>query len=170
MRQRMERLVILPFSAGCISEASVAVGVPQQKRSKLLDTNSPHDAAIRSKGVEDSDNLSGESEKNSLRLLDVVPKPNLSFNKLFKGFKNFSQLFGEKEEELEEVEMDMEIGCPTDVQHVTHIGWDGVTSCTAADPMRGWDALIPPELLSLAASQSLQPKHETSSPIMPSIA
>jgi hypothetical protein len=80
-------------------------------------------------------------------------------------------IVGEKEEELEEVEMDMEIGCPTDVQHVTHIGWDGVTSCTAADPMRGWDALIPPELLSLAASQSLQPKkHETSSPIMPSIA
>jgi hypothetical protein len=44
MRQRMERLVILPFSAGCISEASVAVGVPQQKRSKPVDTNSPHDA------------------------------------------------------------------------------------------------------------------------------
>ncbi|MCH85127.1 CRIB domain-containing protein RIC4-like, partial [Trifolium medium] len=99
MRQRMERLVILPFSAGCISEASVAVGVPQQRRSKHVDTNSPHDAindVIRlegSKGVEDSDNLSGESMKNSLRLLDVVPKPNLSFNKLFKGFKNFSQLF-----------------------------------------------------------------------------
>lgn len=48
-----------------------------------------------SKGVEDSEILSGESMKNSLRLLDVVPKPNLSFNKLFKGFKNFSQLFGE---------------------------------------------------------------------------
>ncbi|CAJ2645521.1 unnamed protein product [Trifolium pratense] len=169
MRQRMERLVILPFSSGCISEASVAVGVPQQRRSKHVDTNSPHDA-IRSKGVEDSDDLSGESMKNSLRLLDVVPKPNMSFNKLFKGFKNLSQLFGEKEEELEEVEMDMEIGCPTDVQHVTHIGWDGVTSCNAADSMRGWDALIPPELLSLAASQSLRPKHETSSPIMPSIA
>jgi hypothetical protein len=48
-----------------------------------------------SKGVEEADNLSGESMKNSLRLLDVVPKPNLSFNKLFKGFKNLSQLFGE---------------------------------------------------------------------------
>ncbi|XP_024627067.1 CRIB domain-containing protein RIC4 isoform X2 [Medicago truncatula] len=171
MRQRMERLVILPFSAGCISEASVAVGVPHPRRSKPAETNSPHDA-IRSKGVEDSEILSGESMKNSLRLLDVVPKPNLSFNKLFKGFKNFSQLFVEKEEDLEEAEMDMEIGCPTDVQHVTHIGWDGVTtSCAAHDPMRGWDSLIPPELLSVA-SQSLQTKHETTSPIniMPSIA
>lgn len=40
MRQRMERLVILPFSAGCISEASVAVGLPHPRRSKP-DTNSP---------------------------------------------------------------------------------------------------------------------------------
>jgi hypothetical protein len=40
----MERLVILPFSAGCISEASVAVGVPHPRRSKPAETNSPHDA------------------------------------------------------------------------------------------------------------------------------
>lgn len=84
----------------------------------------------------------------------------------------------EKDEELEELEMDMEIGCPTDVQHVTHIGWDGITTTAAAsaDPMRGWDHLIPPELLSLP-SQSLQqyevsnldPKHEApSSPMKPS--
>lgn len=77
-----------------------------------------------------------------------------------------------EDQELEEVDMDMEIGCPTDVQHVTHIGWDGVaTSCTdhQHQPMKGWDALIPPELLSLS-SQSLQhyeAKHETSSPVKP---
>lgn len=46
-----------------------------------------------SKDAEDAEIVSGESMKNSLRLLDVVPKP--SFNRLFKGFKNFSQLFGE---------------------------------------------------------------------------
>ncbi|KAG4992620.1 hypothetical protein AAZX31_09G229800 [Glycine max] len=156
MRQRMERLVILPFSAGCISEASVAVGVPYPRRSKP-DTNAPPPTIKRSKSVEDSEILSGESMKNSLRLLDVVPKPNLSngFNRLVKGFKNISQLFVEKDE-FEEVEIDMEIGCPTDVQHVTHIGWDGIAT-SAADPiMKGWDALIPHELLSLSSSQSLQ--------------
>ncbi|XP_027349435.1 CRIB domain-containing protein RIC4 [Abrus precatorius] len=173
MRQRMERLVILPFSAGCISEASVAVGVPQPRRSKQ-DTNTPAAAIKRSKSVEDSEILSDENMKNSLRLIDVTSKPNLSiaFNRLFKGIKNFSQLFVEKDE-FEEVEIDMEIGCPTDVQHVTHIGWDGIA--TSADPIRGWDALIPPELISLS-SQSLQqheastlePKHETSSPVKPS--
>lgn len=74
----------------------------------------------------------------------------------------------EKEEELEEVEMEMEIGCPTNVQHVTHIGWDGITTCaTHHDPIRGWDTLIAPNLLSQSL---LHPKHQTSSPIMPSTA
>ncbi|KAK7374373.1 hypothetical protein VNO80_07803 [Phaseolus coccineus] len=162
MRQKMERLVILPFSAGCISEATVAVGLPHPRRSKPHTSSSP--PTIKgAKVVEDSETLSGESMKNSLRLLDVVPKPNLSngFNRLFKGFKNFSQLFVEKDE-YEEVEIDMEIGCPTDVQHVTHIGWDGIA--TSADPIRGWDPLIPPQLLSLSSqsSQHQDPKLQTS--------
>ncbi|KAK1279698.1 hypothetical protein QJS04_geneDACA019884 [Acorus gramineus] len=36
----------------------------------------------------------------------------------FKGFKYISQIFVYKEHELE-------IGYPTDVRHVAHIGWDG---------------------------------------------
>ncbi|XP_014498270.1 CRIB domain-containing protein RIC4 isoform X2 [Vigna radiata var. radiata] len=155
MRQRMERLVILPFSAGCISEATVAVGVPHPRRSKPY-TNPSSPSIKGTKGVEDSD------MKNSLKVVDVLPKPNLSngFNRLFKGFKNFSQLFVEKDE-YEEEEIDMEIGCPTDVQHVTHIGWDGIA--TSNDP------LIPPQLLSLS-SQSFShqhPKLQTSSSSSP---
>ncbi|WVZ05982.1 hypothetical protein V8G54_019328 [Vigna mungo] len=201
MRQRMERLVILPFSAGCISEASVAVGVHHPRRSKPYTNPSPPSISLSlslslnlftifyfsiliiqnslsmmeiqilifnleselfelivsdypvgiiirhetegGKGVEDSD------MKNSLKVVDVLPKPNLSngFNRLFKGFKNFSQLFVEKDE-YEEEEIDMEIGCPTDVQHVTHIGWDGIA--TSNDP------LIPPQLLSLSSQSKLQ--------------
>jgi len=34
----MERLVLLPFSIGCVSESSVAIGVHQTKRAKT-DTN-----------------------------------------------------------------------------------------------------------------------------------
>jgi len=41
MRQKMERLVILPFSAGCISEATVAVGLPHPRRSKPHTSSSP---------------------------------------------------------------------------------------------------------------------------------
>ncbi|KAJ7973625.1 CRIB domain containing protein [Quillaja saponaria] len=146
MRNKMERLVILPFSVGCISEANVAVGNPQPRRSPTPDTNP---SAIRSKEEdEDTESLSGEGMKNSLKFL-VIPKSNIStgFHRLFKGFKNFSQLFVEKDD-LEKLEMEMEIGCPTDVQHVTHIGWDG-SSANTANPIGGWDNLITPELLSL---------------------
>uniref|UniRef100_A0A7N0TQT8 CRIB domain-containing protein n=1 Tax=Kalanchoe fedtschenkoi TaxID=63787 RepID=A0A7N0TQT8_KALFE len=37
---------------------------------------------------------------------------------IYKGFKYISQMFAVKERELE-------IGYPTDVKHVAHIGWDG---------------------------------------------
>ncbi|KAF8029626.1 hypothetical protein BT93_E2141 [Corymbia citriodora subsp. variegata] len=37
---------------------------------------------------------------------------------IYKGFKYITQIFVLKDRE-------MEIGCPTDVKHVAHIGWDG---------------------------------------------
>ncbi|XP_010923956.2 CRIB domain-containing protein RIC10 [Elaeis guineensis] len=40
---------------------------------------------------------------------------------LFKGFKSITQIFVAKEHE-------MEIGYPTDVKHVAHIGWDGASA------------------------------------------
>ena len=47
---------------------------------------------------------------------------------------------------MEELDlMEMEIGCPTDVKHVTHIGWDGLAN---ANPLVGWDNLSTTELLS----------------------
>ncbi|XP_074319506.1 uncharacterized protein LOC141656494 [Silene latifolia] len=39
---------------------------------------------------------------------------------LLKGLRYISQIFEEEEDEPE-----MQIGCPTDVKHVAHIGWDG---------------------------------------------
>ncbi|XP_062084158.1 CRIB domain-containing protein RIC4 isoform X2 [Humulus lupulus] len=150
MRERMERLVLLPFSVGCVSESSVAVGAHQPRRSSssknFSTTNPPHPIKMDKEYDEDDDDdesLSGESTKNSFRSL----KPNIStgINRLFKGFKNISQIFVYKEE-MEELEMDMEIGGPTDVKHVTHIGWDGST--THNDAVKGWENLIPPDLLS----------------------
>ncbi|GMY13951.1 CRIB domain-containing protein RIC4-like [Fagus crenata] len=140
MRDRMERLVVLPFSVGCISESSVAVAVQRPRRSKTDTTTS----AIRSKVEDDLESLSGESMRSSFRLLGS-PKPQTTtgIHRLFKGFKNFSQLFVYKED-LEE--LDMEIGGPTDVKHVTHIGWD---ASATPNPIMGWDNLISPELLSL---------------------
>ncbi|WOH12704.1 hypothetical protein DCAR_0832212 [Daucus carota subsp. sativus] len=42
---------------------------------------------------------------------------------IFKGFKYFSQIFG-----ISEKEEEMQIGLPTDVKHVAHIGNDGSSS------------------------------------------
>ncbi|XP_048424479.1 CRIB domain-containing protein RIC4-like [Pyrus x bretschneideri] len=156
MRERMERFVLLPFAIGCISESSVAVGGVQQQRPRRSkpDTNP---SAIRTKEAEEEedeeDRISGESMKNTFRSL-ALPKPNIStgVHRLFKGFKNFSQLFVYKDDMEEVLEMDMEIGCPTDVKHVTHIGWDASASAASAttDPVRGWDNLVSPDLLSVS--------------------
>lgn len=51
---------------------------------------------------------------------------------------------------MEEMETDMEIGYPTDVKHLTHIGLDGST--TTNNNVMGWDNLKPPpELLSFSS-------------------
>ena len=43
------------------------------------------------------------------------------------------------------MEKEMEIGHPTDVKHVTHIGLDGSTT---TNPVKGWENLKAPEILS----------------------
>uniref|UniRef100_A0ACD6AB84 Uncharacterized protein n=1 Tax=Avena sativa TaxID=4498 RepID=A0ACD6AB84_AVESA len=48
---------------------------------------------------------------------------------VFKGLRVISQIFVVKEQE-------MEIGYPTDVKHVAHIGWDSPTGSAATSP--GW--------------------------------
>ncbi|KAL1213073.1 CRIB domain-containing protein RIC4 [Cardamine amara subsp. amara] len=146
MRDRMERLVVLPFSVGCISESSVAVLSPLSK---------PHHHHHHSQQeIRDQEE---ESMKNVFKFL-AVSKPEIStgINRIFKSFKTISQLFAYKEEEDEESETSsgMEIGVPTNVKHVSHIGWE--TGLTAGKtPGQGWEDLIPPELL--AAKQDVDP-------------
>lgn len=84
--------------------------------------------------------------KGSFGLLPPLPRPNISagFQKLIKGFKNLSQLFVIFKEDDEEMEMEMEIGFPTDVKHVAHIGWDGLNSVGS---MNSWDRT--PDFLSI---------------------
>ncbi|KAM5561892.1 CRIB domain-containing protein RIC4 [Rosa sericea] len=150
MRERMERLVLLPFTIGCVSESSIAVGAQQQPRRSKSDSNpSPIRTKEEEEEEEEGDGLSsGENMKNSFRSL-ALSKPNISIgiHRLSKGFKTFSQLFVYKDEmEEEQLEMDMEIGCPTDVKHVTHIGLDGSASAATTDPIPkgSWDDLISP--------------------------
>ncbi|XVE90563.1 hypothetical protein DITRI_Ditri20bG0087900 [Diplodiscus trichospermus] len=141
MRDRMEKFVILPFSVGCISESSVAVALQQPRRSKPEDTNS---TATRTT-EEDEESLSSESMKYSLKLLPL-PKPDIStgFHRLCKSFKTLSQLFADKEE-IADLENEMEIGFPTDVKHVAHIGLDG--SASTSPSAGSWENLLSPHQL-----------------------
>lgn len=53
-----------------------------------------------------------------------------------------------EEEEEDEEEAEMEIGFPTDVQHVAHIGLDGLSHTMGSSKKSGWD-MAAPEFLPL---------------------
>ncbi|KAL4273219.1 hypothetical protein GQ457_13G029920 [Hibiscus cannabinus] len=138
MKERMERLVVLPFTAGCSSQASVAVGKSPPRKPT---TPNPTGKEV----VVGEDCSSKGRTKNSLGWL-TLSKPNISsgIQSLVRiTVKSFSQLFVYKE--IEEVTAEMEIGYPTDVKHVTHIGLDGTTTTTTSsnNPLKGWQDFSP---------------------------
>ncbi|XP_052483876.1 CRIB domain-containing protein RIC4 isoform X2 [Gossypium raimondii] len=127
MKEKMERLV-LPFATGCSSQASVAVGKsPPRKQKPEPNYQNLTREECSSKG----------RTKNSFGWL-ALSKPNISngIHRLVRiTVRSFSQLFVYKD--IEEVTTEMEIGNPTDVKHVTHIGLDGTTT-TNNSPFKGW--------------------------------
>ncbi|KAE8702983.1 CRIB domain-containing protein RIC2 [Hibiscus syriacus] len=138
MKERMERLVVLPFSTGCSSQASVAVGKSPPRKPKPEPTG--QDPTMG------EDCSSKGRTKNSFGWLSLS-KPNISsgIHRLVRiTVKSFSQLFVYKE--IEEVTAEMEIGYPTDVKHVTHIGLDGTTTTTtttSSNPFKDWQDFSP---------------------------
>ncbi|KAK2413363.1 hypothetical protein P8452_59012 [Trifolium repens] len=140
MRNHMERLVVLPFSLRCASNSSVELGEPKGSKAYSKDS-------IISRRQEGQVITTKMKKKRSFGYF-VLPKANVAagIQRLIKGIKSLSQLFFYKEH-IEEIEHDMEIGYPTDVKHVTHIGVDGSTT---TNNVKGWDNLKTPELLSLS--------------------
>ncbi|KVI07918.1 CRIB domain-containing protein RIC4-like [Cynara cardunculus var. scolymus] len=135
MKDRMERLVVFPFATGCVSASSIAVCVQHGRRPKEELNSSrmvrrsfdiPRDPKDEELGAATaSENLA----KGSFRFL-ALSKPNVSvgLHRLTRSIKNLSQSLVSKEE-IEEAQMELEIGLPTDVKHVAHVGFDGsVTS------------------------------------------
>ncbi|KAK6266086.1 hypothetical protein QUC31_016923 [Theobroma cacao] len=139
MKERMERLVGLPFSTGCSSQESVAVGKSPPRKPK-----SESSQYVTSKQVGKECSSKGRT-KNSFGWLPL-PKPNISdgIHRLIRStVKSFSQLFAYKD--IEEIAAsEMEIGFPTDVKHVTHIGLDGATT---TNHVMGWENFNPPDII-----------------------
>jgi hypothetical protein len=72
--------------------------------------------------------------------------------KLIKSFKSLSHIFEIYKEEDDDDDEGIEIGFPTDVQHVAHIGLDGSTNVSS---LRGLDEGAR-ELLSLSSLTTLE--------------
>lgn len=74
--------------------------------------------------------------------------------KLFKSFKSLSHIFEIYKDDDDEDDMDtsIEIGLPTDVQHVAHIGLDGSTNLSSL--IRGREGAR--ELFSLSSLTTLE--------------
>ncbi|KAJ6686940.1 CRIB DOMAIN-CONTAINING PROTEIN RIC4 [Salix purpurea] len=145
MRDHKERFVVLPFSLGCASQSSVAVAATDKPcRKPKHETKSSH-AARRQEGREES---SGQEKTRSNTFSSLaLPNPNMSsgMHKLPGGLIG-QRVYREEEEDDEQMEREMEIGFPTDVKHLTHIGLDG--TATTSNPIKGWESLKPPEIIS----------------------
>nr|VDC61751.1 unnamed protein product [Brassica rapa] len=140
MKDRMQRCVVLPFSFGCSKQSSVAVAdsthqhkKPNQLIKSTLLLLTPH--LVLSFFSFPFNSLSDfffvyESEDNGFLVQKEDTKmDNNSANisdKIIRSFKSFSHFFiCYGDEEREEREAEMEIGFPTDVKHLSHIGVDG---------------------------------------------
>ncbi|XP_024971549.1 CRIB domain-containing protein RIC4-like [Cynara cardunculus var. scolymus] len=131
MKGRMERLVVFPFTAGCVSSSSVSICIQHGRRPKE-DIISSHMVCRSKEGPKDHNDTSSDYMMKGSSRLPTLSKPNIyiGFHRLTRSIKSLSQSLVFKEE-TEEAEMEMEIGLPTDVKHVTHIGFDGSTTHNA---------------------------------------
>ncbi|GAA0170348.1 hypothetical protein LIER_40938 [Lithospermum erythrorhizon] len=109
---------------GCMSQSSVAFGSKEIKKHRVPESADQENKLI-SKGEEKADG----TKRRTLWAALEFPKLRISekVNLVIMHFKTLSHLFVYKED-IEEIEVEMEIGQPTDVKHVTHIGWDGSTT------------------------------------------
>ncbi|XP_020548548.1 CRIB domain-containing protein RIC4-like [Sesamum indicum] len=139
--ERLERFLLLPFSIGCDSRKSVALA-----------------AAAHSPDYSEPREKVGEEKVSKLKMKRNQGVSKASFSqglqRLINRFKSFSHFFVYKEE-MEQMEKEMEIGFPTDVKHVTHIGLDGSTTLNPEVSNSNWQNLKPTEILSFP-SISLQ--------------
>ncbi|PKA60937.1 hypothetical protein AXF42_Ash006572 [Apostasia shenzhenica] len=119
---------MLPFSIGCVSQSSITVVENPLNKAQSEPTSTHGDGQIVKEQIQSSEGT--KSISGFLQLSKTGPITS-GFHRLVKGFKSLSSLFTIYKEEDEEEEAEMEIGYPTDVQHVAHIGWDGFNNLSS---------------------------------------
>ncbi|KAL8201671.1 hypothetical protein R6Q57_010818 [Mikania cordata] len=127
MKDIMERFLVLPISMGCMSKSTTD--------------------GKRSPGVKIKDSWGVVSRTNISRGMRRI---------ILEAFQRFSQLLNYRNVEEIEMEIELEIGYPTDVKHVTHIGYDGSMT---TNPVKNWENIETPELHSFPAISLKQFEH-----------
>ncbi|CAH8299472.1 unnamed protein product [Eruca vesicaria subsp. sativa] len=148
MKDRIERYVVLPFSLGCSTQSSVAVVDTHHQHKKRnryrslgCSTQASVDVADTNHQHKKPNQLIKKSDANGLFQKEIDNNnygDNIS-DKIIRSFKSFSHYFIRYEEEREEGAEEMEIGLPTDVKHLSHIGIDGtMTTFDSSFPFPGF--------------------------------
>ncbi|KAI3518611.1 hypothetical protein L1887_07416 [Cichorium endivia] len=131
MRNIIERILVLPFSMGCISKSSTqAVESTQCKEEK------PESKQIVTR-IQEGKNSWGFVALRRSNISRGIRRLILS------TFDTFSRIIHNKDVEEIEMEVELEIGFPTDVKHVTHIGYDGSMT---TNPVKNWENIETPEI------------------------
>ncbi|XP_062197878.1 uncharacterized protein LOC133900683 [Phragmites australis] len=135
------------------SASMTPISEQQPKELEAQAATSQHDAPIRNEeaAIEDARNAEQEQQQEARRQRDFLA----GIRKIIKSFKSLSHIFEiykeDDDDEDEDMDMGIEIGLPTDVQHVTHIGLDGSTNMSS---LRGLEGAR--ELLSLSNLTTLE--------------
>ncbi|CAH1436467.1 unnamed protein product [Lactuca virosa] len=133
MRDIIERFLVLPFSMGCIPKSST-----QAVESTQFKEQTPESKQLVTRTQEGKTSwgfvaIKGSNISRGIRRL------------IMSTFESFSRIISNKEGDEIEMEIELEIGFPTDVKHVTHIGYDGSMT---TNPVKNWENIETPEILS----------------------
>ncbi|KAL7613110.1 CRIB domain-containing protein RIC4 [Lactuca sativa] len=133
MRDIIERFLVLPFSMGCIPKSST-----QAVESTQFKEQTPESKQLVTRTREGKSSwgfvaIKGSNISRGIRRL------------IMSTFESFSRIISNKEGDEIEMEIELEIGFPTDVKHVTHIGYDGSMT---TNPVKNWEKIETPEILS----------------------
>ncbi|KAL9249722.1 CRIB domain-containing protein, partial [Drosera capensis] len=145
MKDSFEPCLVLSLFMGCASKSSVICAQNASNLEKAPET-----------GRHSRSDSSFGTVKNSFDFL-AVPKLSIlcGFQKFFRTLKSLSRLLVYKDEkEIDDGEM--EIGFPTDVKHLTHIGPNGIAMSIVG---RSWEnssaSLMQYELAMAAQAESI---------------
>uniref|UniRef100_A0A453MHP3 CRIB domain-containing protein n=1 Tax=Aegilops tauschii subsp. strangulata TaxID=200361 RepID=A0A453MHP3_AEGTS len=119
-----------PFSIGCMSQSAVAVADPLHKKPQppqpANQADTPSSSTTTTAATAQERGAGEESSEDKARTAAAASGVvTAGVQRLLKGIKTFFAAY-DGEEDDEEEDREIVIGYPTDVQHVGHIGWDGL--------------------------------------------